>query len=111
MMVLICGLPNSGKTTYSKRFENVMHFDDYLGGRYEEGYRLASRMDDVCVEGLFQRRETRMRLIEACDHDYNLCIFLDTPAEICVNRKDFKGHTYMEPPTYDEGWDEIEVIR
>ena len=111
MMTLVCGMPNSGKTAYSERFENVIHFDDYLGGRYREGYKVASETDEVCVEGLFQRRKTRMELLEACGHERNVCIFLDTPAEVCMQREMFKGHTYMEPPTYDEGWDEIIVLR
>ena len=28
-ITLICGLPNAGKTTYSRQFENVIHLDDF----------------------------------------------------------------------------------
>ena len=111
MLTLICGHPNAGKTTYSERFENVLHFDEYLG-RYADGYAIAAGMDDVVVEGLFQKRKTRLELLDAlADHSPKVCIWVDTPTEVCKARPDFKGRARMEPPTLDEGWDEMIVIR
>ena len=110
MMVLICGQPNAGKTTYSKRFKNVVHFDDYIG-RYEDGYRIVESMDDVCVEGLFTKRKTRLALLKAYKGNDKVCYWIDTPIEVCKERADFKGTRHFEPPSYDEGWDEIKVIK
>ena len=31
-MILICGIPNAGKTTYSQRYSDVIHFDEVRGG-------------------------------------------------------------------------------
>ena len=111
MLTAIVGNPNAGKTTYSQRFKNVLHFDDYLG-RYAEGYAVAANMEDITVEGLFQSRNTRIELLDAlAHHSPKVCIWIDTPAEVCKARPDFKGRARMEPPTLDEGWDEIIRIR
>lgn len=112
MLTAIIGHPNAGKTTYSGRFENVIHFDDYLGGHYADGYALAATMEHVTVEGLFQRRKTRIELLDAlAHHSHKRCIWLDVPPEVCMRRPNFRGRAFMEPPTLDEGWDEIVRIR
>lgn len=111
MLTAIIGYPNAGKTTYSQQFANVLHFDDYLG-RYADGYAIASTMQDVVIEGLFQRRKTRMELLNALSHQSpRICVWIDTPKEVCKARPNFKGSTYMEPPTLEEGWDEIIIVR
>lgn len=62
-----------------------------------------------------------MQLLEAVkDKPYKkTCIWIDTPLEECIQREDrnrpieiilLHADTF-EPPTYDEGWDEIIVIK
>ena len=51
----------------------------------------------------------------------NTCIWLDTPLEICLDRERngrkrsdhlvIWANDEFEPPTLDEGWDEIIIIR
>lgn len=127
MLTLICGIPNAGKTTYSKAYRNVIHLDDVLPNRpLREEYRAcadeaASRDGDVCVEGLYTEREWRVMLVDACSHQHpKVCIWLNTALGECMEREDafrkrsrhmVRSHyDRLEPPDLSEGWDVIEVI-
>ena len=120
MLTLICGIPNAGKTTYSARYDNVMHLDDAFGQtRYDLCNKFASQAEgDVCVEGAYNQIWQRKALIEACQHQSpKVCIWLDTPLEECLEREQngrkrtlaiiHIHHNAFEPPTLEEGWDEI----
>lgn len=125
MLTLICGIPNAGKTTYSQQYEHVIHLDrmpsPMFRDKYTECIRQASlREGDVCVEGMFTRREQREQLIKACENQSpKVCIWLDTPLDECVKREEsFRKrsvhmvrhhHQQFEPPTLDEGWNEIVI--
>lgn len=118
MVILICGLPRAGKTTYSKRFEKdyrVLHLDDY-GGNINGHMRCNRRADalkDVVIEGVYNRAEWRKSLIIPHGDSYKKCIWLDTPIEVKRSRHGYSPHCEydFEPPTLDEGWDEIIIIR
>ena len=105
-MILICGIPGAGKTTYSKQYEDVVHYDDYSHLSKAERTEIFKKAE--CVEGIFNNRESRINVL---DGRGGTCIWIDTPADICTERRyDFlvKAHEAMfEPPTLDEGWDEI----
>lgn len=122
MMTLICGIPNAGKTTYSSRYESVIHFDDFHNS-FEKCNKAVARVSgDVCVEGVYNSVRRRKELLEACGHqDRKVCIWIDTPYEECLRRErsyrkrscgivhaHYKG---FEPPTLAEGWDEIIIKR
>ena len=125
MLTLICGIPNAGKTTYSSRYDNVIHFDEvsHKGGQFKMCNEMASKADgDVVVEGVYNSVRRRKELLEACSHhDRKVCIWLDTSLEECLEREaNYRKrplgmvrshHRSFEMPTYDEGWDEIIVIR
>ena len=118
MIILICGLPRAGKTTYSKRYEKdcrVLHLDDY-GGNNSGHMRCNSKADtfeDVVIEGVYNRADWRKSLIRPHYNTYKKCIWLDTPIEIKRTRHGYCSHCEyeFEPPTLDEGWDEIIIIR
>ena len=118
MLTLICGLPRAGKTTYSERYKNVIHLDDYLRLpmelRYEQCNRNAETEDDMVVEGIYHTAKVRTELIRAYRGQGLKCIWLDTPIEIKKHRDGFvpaMASFPFEPPTLDEGWDEIIIIR
>lgn len=124
MLTLICGLPNAGKTTYSSKYDTVIHFDDIprKGGQFENCNKRASEVKgDVCVEGVYNSARRRKQLLEACKHqDRKVCIWIDTPLEECIRREcEYRKrpigmvHAHrksFEPPTLEEGWDEVIVI-
>lgn len=122
-MILIIGLPNAGKTTYSMQFEKVVHLDSFSGGKYKQCIIVASQIDDVCVDGVFHQKSRRIDLLAACNGHFGkrICIWLDTPIDVCLRREQ-EGRkrpdmiiknlaAAFEPPTYDEGWDEIIIVK
>jgi tRNA uridine 5-carbamoylmethylation protein Kti12 len=115
-LTLICGSPNAGKTTYSSRYENAYHYDDMR----KQGLKIADiiNQDDVVIEGLFETANARRRIANMAD-GYKTLIWLNTPLDECVRRENrgrpiamvTRHFNMFEPPTYDEGWDEIILIR
>lgn len=123
MLTLICGIPNAGKTTYSKNFENVIHLDEIQSTQFsptrEIELLLKGVEGDVCVEGVYCSARSRKKLLESYEGKGTTCIWLDTSIDVCVSREDRNRSTVLvrncahvfEPPTYEEGWDEIIVIQ
>ena len=120
MLTLICGIPNAGKTTYSERYDSVIHLDDCFHRDYCG--IVSAVVGDVCIEGVFGQRKMRTDIINACkSHDRKVCIWLDTPFDECMERElSYRNrplgvvgshHKMFQPPTYEEGWDEIIIIR
>lgn len=112
MLTLICGLPRAGKTTYSERYEDVIHLDKC--GAYEGViHHIRNRNGDVTVDGVYQNRYLRECLIREYKGNGLRCIWLDTPQEVRSIRKGWnkKCDFPFEPPILDEGWDEIIIIR
>ena len=115
MLTLICGIPNAGKTTYSQKYDNVIHLDDVQ--RTSVICEMVANEEDVCVEGAFLDSRRRRKIADAYKGK-KVCIWLNTPLDECIareNRGRQKGLFRVcaegfEPPTYAEGWDEIEVI-
>lgn len=108
MSILICGLSNAGKTTYSQHFKNVIHYDEVPGTtRQKHEFILEqSRHGEICVEGVYGERFRRAELASAMKGK-KICIWLDTPVDVCKSRENFRGSTMFEPVTKDEGWDEV----
>lgn len=116
-LTLICGLPNAGKTTFSKQFSNVLHQDD-IGLIKHIVDKIEHADGDVIIEGYFGRKNERDRVREAHD-GYAKCIFLEISVEESIKRENRNRHPqilrnasrFFEPPTLDEGWDEIIIVR
>ena len=116
MLILICGLPRAGKTTLSKAFENdftVIHLDScgtYRLNRYLHVNAKAGTDENIVVDGVYNRACQRIALLRAYKGDYTKCIWMDTPTERKKTRDGYSARCELEfePPTYDEGWNEIE---
>ena len=112
MITLICGYPRAGKTTYSQRFENVIHLD-MMHTHEKVLARIRRERGDVVVEGVYYAPKHRKALLEAYPGSGSKCICLDTPLHIReerMGRKERHPHPFRIP-TLDEGWDEIVIIR
>lgn len=117
MFTMICGLPNAGKTTFSKRFANALHQDD-IGTLNRVIDAIKQTNGDVVAEGYFGRSEERERVL-ATQSGWKRCIFIDVTTDESIQREDRNRHPqilrnasmFFEPPTYSEGWDEIIIIR
>ena len=121
-MTLITGIPNAGKTTYSRKYDNVIHFDEVKGGRHRRDKVVeAVQVDNsLVVDGVYEKADDRKRLVEV-SKERNVCIWIDTPLTECLAREGkyrnrgqhlviWASEDY-EPPTYSEGWDDIIIIR
>ena len=113
-MILIMGLPNAGKTTYSARYDNVLHLDDFGRHKFIKCNREVAKSDgNVVVEGIYNMKYRRKELLEALKGKdcKKICIWLDISREECERRerrgRNVVRYTLLEAPTYDEGWDEI----
>lgn len=116
-MTLICGLPNAGKTTYSQRYPDVIHLDDFPRNKFLNCNAFVSTQDDCVVEGIYNLRCRRLKLLEAYHGNApRICIWIDTPLDVCIQRES-RGRPQsvvkspFQPPTLDEGWDEIRIVR
>lgn len=117
IFILICGVSGAGKTTYSKRFKDVIHLDDYigytpdvLGTNCYQKVKEISKNNDYVVEGIYHTVSLRKELLEIKKDKYKKCIFIDVSKETLKKRHMF-AYPQFEPPTLDEGWDEILIIR
>lgn len=112
MLTLVCGLPRSGKTTYCKRYgDSVIHCDRY--GRHGVIGLMADICGDVVIDGVYHLAEDRRKLLESYRGEGSICIWIDTPLDIRRRRPmwTWHGECPFEPPTVEEGWDEVIVLR
>lgn len=125
-MILIIGIPNSGKTTYSENFEKVIHYDNFkltTLDRHIQILTLIKNNDNICIEGVYEDSKRRKDLIREAKfkNEKTICIWLNTPVEECI-RRELENPRHLlssikyfsqifEPPTYKEGWDEIIEIK
>lgn len=121
-MILICGIPNAGKTTYSQKYKKVIHFDEIKGGRYRRDIiiKMVAADNDIVIEGVYDKAKDRERLVEV-SKTKNTCIWLDVSVNECLKRESKyrqRGEHLIiwsaesfEPPTLAEGWDEIIILR
>ena len=118
MISLICGRSRSGKTTYSKQYDNVLHLDAFgiMPRNYGRLLKAVEKADgDIVIDGIYDTAKLRAKLLKAYKGgDKKTCIWLDTPLDVIESRFAIipSKHPYpFEPPTLDEGWDEIIIIR
>lgn len=134
---VLCGIPGSGKTTFSQELANdtnskLYHFDDIPESRdpvkskdakekmYQEILKDLSTGHDVILDNLHTKLKWREDLLNIVK-DINckkILIVMTTSLEECLSRNrqrkarlpDFVIRTLSqnyEVPTIDEGWDEI----
>lgn len=111
MMTLICGHTRAGKTTFSEQFDNVIHFDDIHN--YRKVIEMVKKSTcDVVVEGIYCTKQSREELCKAY-WGKTKCILIETSDEIRAKRMGRKriGWQPFDIPSYEEGWDEIIVLR
>lgn len=130
-LTIMCGLPNSGKTTLAGRLAEeqgavLIKLDDYrhLGREgltpwqiqehaLDEVREALEKGSDVIYDTTNSNPDTRAHVLEKCAVNgcEKVCVYMDTPEEQCLER-DESGWTkqyigIIEPPTLDEGFDRI----
>lgn len=111
MLTLICGCSRAGKTTYSKKYDDVIHLDGLakkLADRYAMALSMARTDKNLVFDGIYDRADLRSALVDAYQGDTCICVWIDTTRDVIRSRiKIPYPHNTFEPPTFEEGWDEI----
>ena len=127
--ITLCGIPGSGKSTISKQLMNdydaIIHsFDELKLIRRKDLFPyLEQSLRDGCnviADAPHTNKKTRIELLESIKHIdcKRIIVFMNTPFEECVRRNALRKNPLpfsilqsfnrkLEPPTLDEGWDEI----
>lgn len=128
-LIIFCGSPASGKTTLSKQIteeQNAIRlsFDEMHLFQHKEliPYIVETLQNNqnVVADAVFSRLSHRKLILDATKsiNCRRILIYMNTPLEECVRRNAQRPnplpefmvrdiyHTF-EPPTLDEGWDEI----
>ena len=131
-LYVMCGVPASGKTTFSKQlaetygltrfsYDEMRCFD--LRDLMKPTIKALEEGQNVIVDNVNNRISGRKQILNyvldiSCK---KILIFMDTSLEECIKRNSFRQyplpdyfingiHHALQPPTLDEGWDEIIVI-
>lgn len=117
MLTLICGLPRSGKTTISGHYKDtceVLHCDYLQPHGVIRKVKEIADSKDIAVEGIYRRASERKKLLEAyTGGGKKVCLWLNTPQEVRETRTGYHKASNLpfEPPTLEEGWDEVIINR
>lgn len=131
-LIVFCGIPGSGKTTLSN--EIAATYDMHRISMDERNYIEHSEMiepilgclfseGNVVVDAVYHKKKQREQLIQSVNdiECKKILIYMTTPLDECVTRNrerpnplpDFVVESIsktFQPPTLDEGWDEIITI-
>jgi tRNA uridine 5-carbamoylmethylation protein Kti12 len=132
MIIVLCGIPGSGKTTLSKKIaeeQNAVRFSFDEMGCLQHKELIQPIIESlksgksVVVDALYAEKQRRTDLLSAvADIDCKkILVVMSTPLEECLRRNanremrlpDFvviSIHQDYELPTLDEGWDKIITI-
>lgn len=128
-LITLCGPPGSGKTTLSNKIAkeyglirysfdelNCMYYDDLV----QPALKTLEDGHSVVLDALYDRVKSRKKLLEDTSHINckKILIVMITPLDECIRRNANRPnplesfiveivHKSFEPPTLDEGWDEI----
>lgn len=131
-LIIFCGASGSGKSTLSKKLakeSNLARFsmDELKFFLHSDLLPLVSKSlengESILVDALYTKLKWRKAILEATEKFQckRTLVYVDTPLNECVRRNrgrenilpDFvieDIYNSIEPPTLDEGWDEIIVI-
>ena len=128
-LIVLCGAPGSGKTTVSKQLQKQRDtirysFDEMHCFRHIELIphikQSLENGNNVVVDSTYAIKMVRTDLLEAIK-DINckrILVFMNTPLDECIRRNAQRKNPLpqyivegiyktIQPPTLDEGWDEI----
>lgn len=135
MIIILCGIPASGKTTLAKSLQGQLYsFDDLVTVNTLERHKETQKQmykdiqtdllngETVIVDHLLITKDRRKELLSYVPSDCKrVCYVLNTPLKDCLERNKNRENRLpafvitqsaeqYEPPTFDEGWDEIIYI-
>lgn len=131
-LYVFCGNAGSGKSTLSKKLAKEhnairISFDENGFLQHKEliypTIELLQDKKNVVVDALFVRKTSRKMILDSVKNIdcKRILIFMNTSLEECIHRNTQRPnplpefmvrdiYNSIEPPTFDEGWDEIIVV-
>lgn len=128
-LYVMCGVPGSGKSTFSRQFAEEhglerFSFDEMRCFRLAEYMRPALKAmregKSVILDTTNLRVNVRKKVLQAVEDIpcKKVVVYMNTPLEQCLYRnahrenrlQDFiveSSYRSLQKPTHDEGWDEI----
>lgn len=90
-VIIVIGLPGSGKTTFLKYLKSYECFDDFIGTFYDghvitslkSGKRVALADPRLCIPKIFLKYIDEIELY--VPRDEIVLILFDTPVDTCIN--------------------------
>lgn len=137
MLYTLCGIPGSGKTTYSKQLAKQLNATLYSYDEQPDANKLGKIASshramyqyiindlqdgkDVICDDLHTTKQQRIDLINALEHIdcKKVLIVMNTPLDMCIERNENRSNRLSkciitainktyEHPSLDEGWNEI----
>lgn len=124
MLILICGLPRAGKTTFSKKFlinpkNKVIHLDECMTifNTIRQVVKNVEKYKNIIVEGIYHSFYERKEILEKykkIKQEKCICIWLNTSIELKQTRPGYykaSDGIPFNPPSLEEGWDKIIIIK
>ena len=131
-LYIMCGVPGSGKSTTSKQMADEyglerFSFDEMKCFCLDDYMHLAINAiqdgKNVILDSTNLRVNVRKKILQAVNDVLckKVVVYMNTPLEVCLDRnrnratrlQDFiieSSYRSLQPPTLDEGWDEIIYI-
>lgn len=129
-----CGLPGAGKSTLSKNLSETCDLKLYCYDKLKRTFdrdTIIKNIEkdlkefDVIFDDLFICKYSRLHLLENINIPCKkVLIVLETPLEECLKRNRQRNseerlsdnficdlHKRYQPPSLDEGWDDIQFIK
>lgn len=133
VLYVMCGVPGSGKSTFSRKFAEEkglerFSFDEMQCFRLESFMRPAIEAmregKSVILDTVNLRVNVRKKVLQAVENIpcRKVVVYMDTSLEQCLYRNAHREarlqdciieSTYksLQKPTLDEGWDEIIIVK
>lgn len=131
-LYVMCGIPGSGKSTLSRKLAEEhgltrFSFDEmqcYTARQFLRPAVIALQEGkSVILDSTHLRVNGRKAVLKAVENIQcrKICVFIDTPFDECLRRNAQREaripdvmmestRRALEPPTIEEGWDEIIII-
>ena len=138
-LYIMCGLPDSGKTTkaaalaeetgatvisHDAYYKTVIRPSDVVTREMLERVTENALADvkthlengeDVIYDAVNTKAKNRRAVLEKCmvEGVYTVCVYIATPLEVCESRGGMWSRVFaqsFEPPTPDEGFDELLIL-
>lgn len=124
MIIFITGLPNSGKSYFTKNIKNCIHLDNYIVDGYHGNHPhkdiddMLKQYQNVFIEGILPMPGQRKIFFHKYFKHNIICVYLDTDKDIIFSRNTRYTKEVLQqffncfnPPQLNEGYLSLVTIK